>query len=77
MKRKFVDELHWIDEKAMLDMAALAQASPGVIAVNTALLFGWNVEGLLGMIIAVIGTIIPPMVILSVISFKLKDERSY
>lgn len=69
MKRKFVDELHWIDEQEMLDMAALAQSSPGAIAVNAAILVGWNVEGLLGMIVAVTGTIIPPMVILSVISF--------
>lgn len=69
MKRKFVDELHWIDEKEMLDMAALAQSSPGAIAVNAAILVGWNVEGLLGMVVAVTGTIIPPMVILSVISF--------
>ena len=69
MKRKFVDELHWIDEQEMLDMAALAQSSPGAIAVNAALLVGWNVEGLLGMVVAVTGTIIPPMVILSVISF--------
>ena len=69
MNRKFVDELHWIDEQEMLDMAALAQSSPGAIAVNAAILVGWNVEGLLGMVVAVTGTIIPPMVILSVISF--------
>lgn len=69
MKRKFVDELHWIDEQEMLDMAALAQSSPGAIAVNAAILVGWNVEGLPGMIVAVTGTLIPPMVILSVISF--------
>lgn len=69
MKKKFVDELHWIDEQEMLDMTALAQASPGAIAVNAAILVGWSVDGLLGMIVAVIGTIIPPMVILSIISF--------
>ena len=69
MKRKFVDELHWIDDQEMLDMTALAQSSPGAIAVNAAILVGWQVEGLVGMVVAVIGTIIPPMVILSVISF--------
>lgn len=69
MKRKFVDELHWIDEQEMLDMTALAQSSPGAIAVNAAILVGWRVQGLAGMIVAVVGTIIPPMVILSVISF--------
>ena len=66
MKKKFVDELHWIDEQEMLDMTALAQSSPGAIAVNAAILVGWQVEGLIGMIVAVLGTIIPPMVILSV-----------
>ena len=67
-KKKFVDELHWIDEQEMLDMTALAQSSPGAIAVNAAILVGWQVEGLLGMLIAVLGTIIPPMLILSIIS---------
>lgn len=69
MKRKFVDELHWIDEQEMLDLAALAQSSPGAIAVNAAILVGWRVCGFPGMIVAVIGTILPPMIILSVISF--------
>ena len=68
MKRKFVDELHWIDEQEMLDMTALAQSSPGAIAVNAAILVGWHVAGFAGMLAAVLGTILPPMVILSVIS---------
>lgn len=69
MKRKFVDELHWIDEQEMLDLAALAQSSPGAIAVNAAILVGWRTAGFAGMLVAVVGTILPPMVILSVISF--------
>ena len=32
MKRKFVDEFHWLEEDEMLDLAALAQASPGAAA---------------------------------------------
>ena len=60
--------MHWIDEKEMLDITALAQSSPGAIAVNVAILVGWQVDGLLGMLLAVLGTIIPPMVTLSVIS---------
>lgn len=69
MKRKFVDELHWIDEQEMLDLTALAQSSPGAIAVNAAILVGWRVAGVAGVVVAVIGTILPPMIILSVISF--------
>ena len=69
MKRKFVDELHWIEEEEMLDLAALAESSPGAIAVNAAILVGWRVAGFAGMVTAVIGTILPPMLILTVISF--------
>lgn len=69
MKRKFVDGLHWIDEQEMLDLAALAQSSPGAIAVNAAILVGWRVAGFAGMLVATIGTILPPMIILSILSF--------
>lgn len=68
MKRKFVDGLHWLTEDEMLDMTALAQSAPGAIAVNAAILVGRRVAGTVGMLVAVAGTIIPPMVILSVIS---------
>jgi len=68
MKSTFVDKLHWIDEKEMLDITALAQSAPGAIAVNAAILVGWKAAGFFGMIIAVLGTILPPMIILSVIS---------
>lgn len=69
MKKKFVDELAWIDEKEMLDFTAIAQSSPGAIAVNATVLVGWKIAGFLGMIVSVIGTILPPLVILSIISF--------
>lgn len=69
MKKKFVDELHWIDEDEMLDLTAIAQSSPGSIAVNAAILVGWRVGGAVGIAIAVLGTLLPPMLILSMISF--------
>lgn len=68
MRRKFVEEYHWISEPEMLDLTALAQSSPGAIAVNAAILVGWKVGGFAGMLAAVLGTIIPPMVIISIIS---------
>lgn len=72
MKKKFVDEFHWIEEDEMLDLTALAQSSPGAIAVNAAILVGWRVAGFWGMVTSVIGTIIPPITILSVISLFYK-----
>ena len=72
MKKKFVDELHWINEDEMLDMTALAQSAPGAIAVNAAILVGRRVAGFTGMIVSVLGTIIPPITILAVISLFYK-----
>lgn len=69
MKRKYVDELHWLDEQEMLDYTALAQASPGAIAVNAAVLVGWKIGGLAGMLLSAIGTILPPMLVLTAISY--------
>lgn len=69
MKKKYVDELGWLDEQEMLDMTAMAQSCPGPIAVNAAILVGWRVAGFSGMLVGVIATILPPMMILSVISF--------
>ena len=79
MKRKFVDELKWISEQEMLDMTALAQSSPGAIAVNAAIQVGWKIAGFPGMITAVLGTVIPPVAILSLISFfyQLFAENHY
>ena len=68
MRRRFVDQLHWLDEREMLDFTALAQSAPGAIAVNAAVLVGWRVAGFCGMLAAALGTVLPPMVILSVIS---------
>ena len=79
MKRRFVDELHWLDENEMLDMTALAQSAPGPIAVNAAIQVGWKAAGVGGMLAAVLGTVIPPLVILSVISvfYRLFADNRY
>ena len=68
MKKKFVDELHYLTEEEMLDMTALAQTAPGAIAVNGAILVGRRIAGIPGLIVAVLATILPPIVIISVIS---------
>ena len=48
MKKKFVDELHWIDEEEMLDLVAIAQSAPGAIAVNGAIVVGYKLAGIAG-----------------------------
>ena len=68
MKSKFVDEYKWITEKEMLNITAIAQSAPGAIAVNAAVVVGFRLAGFIGVLVAVLGTIIPPFIIISLIS---------
>lgn len=68
MKKRFVDRLGWLDEDEMLNLITLAQSSPGAVAVNTSMLVGRRMAGLLGMLVATLGTVLPPLITLSVIS---------
>lgn len=69
MRKKFVEKLGWIDEGEMLDITAIAQSSPGAIAVNASILIGYRTAGPAGALVTVLGTVLPPLVILSIISF--------
>lgn len=75
MRRHFVHDLKLITEQELLDMAAIAQSAPGAIAVNIAVLVGYRVSGIIGAIIMCVGTILPPLLILSVISMFYKSFR--
>lgn len=77
MKKKFVEELGWLDESEMLDITAIAQSSPGPIPINASVILGYRMQGILGSIVAVVGTSIPPIAIISVISsFYVKFRES-
>ena len=76
MKDKFVDQLHWIDEEERLDLIAIAQSSPGAVAVNGAIVVGYKLGGLPGVLVATLGAIIPPMVILSLVSLFYQAFRT-
>lgn len=76
MKKKFVDEYHWIDEEEMLDLVAIAQSAPGPIAVNGAIVIGYKLAGVPGLLMAILGTVIPPFVILSIVSLFYAAFRS-
>ena len=75
LRRKFVEELGWIDEQEMMDLTAIAQSSPGAIAVNASILVGYRVAGIPGAMLTVLGTVLPPLIIISVISLFYKAFR--
>lgn len=68
MKKKFVDTLRWIDEDEMLDIVAISQSLPGPLAVDASVLIGYRLAGIPGSIVALLSTVLPPLVILSVVS---------
>jgi chromate transporter len=75
-KKKFVEELNWLEEDEMLDITAIAQSSPGPIPVNASVILGYRMYGILGSIVALLGTIIPPFVIISLISIFYNEFKN-
>ena len=76
MRKRFVKELHWIEEEEMLDLTAIAQSSPGSIAVNASILVGYHVAGIRGALVTVVGAALPPLIIISIISVFYQIFRS-
>ncbi len=68
LKSKFVDEYGWIDDKETLDIVAIAQSMPGVMAINASIMLGYRMSGLMGTFVTLIATILPPLITMSVIA---------
>lgn len=76
MKKKYVEELHWLEEDEMLDVTAITQSVPGPLPVNASVIIGYRIAGVLGSLVAIFGTILPPMIIISVISLFYEQFRT-
>ncbi len=76
MKKKFVEELKWLEEDEMLDVTAITQSAPGPLPVNASVIIGYRMAGVAGSLTAVFGTILPPMLIISVISLFYEQFRT-
>lgn len=68
MRKRFVEDNHWIEEDEMLDIVAIAQSAPGIIAVNTSILAGYRLAGVVGALVTTVATVLPPLITISVIS---------
>ncbi|HZJ89056.1 MAG TPA: chromate transporter [Sphaerochaeta sp.] len=68
MRKKMVAQLGWINDEEMLDFVTIAQSSPGPIAVNGSLMVGYHLARTPGALVAALGTVLPPMIILSLVS---------
>ncbi len=79
IEREIIDNKKWIDEEMMLDIIAIAESTPGVLAVNCATFTGYKVAGVLGSLMATLGVIIPSFLIIVLISliFPLIIKNQY
>lgn len=68
IRKYFVQQKKIFTSEELIDMAAIAQSSPGAIAINLSVLAGYRTAGMMGAIVSCIAAVFPPLLILSVIS---------
>lgn len=76
MKKKYVEELKWLEEDEMLDVTAITQSAPGPLPVNASVIIGYRICSVIGSLTAIMGTILPPMIIISIISLFYEQFRT-
>jgi chromate transporter len=76
MRKKMVVTLNWIDDEEMMDFVTIAQSSPGPIALNGSLMVGYHLANIPGALIAGLGTVLPPMIILTLVSLGYEAVKS-
>jgi len=69
MEREFVTRRKWITEEEMIDILAVVQSLPGIIAVKASIFIGYEAAGLAGAVIAVIGLLVPSITIITLFAF--------
>lgn len=68
LQREVVDHKHWATEEELVDYYAIGQCTPGIIAVNTATFIGQKKKGVAGGIVATLGVVFPPLVIITILA---------
>ena len=75
VKKEIVEHYNWATDEEVLDMFAIGQITPGIIAVNTATFIGYKVKGVWGAIFATVGVVLPNLIIISLITTFLYKYR--
>lgn len=68
MSKEFSEDRKWISEEEMVDIVAIVQSVPGIIAVNMAILTGSRVAGLPGVLVASVGVVLPPVIVITLLA---------
>jgi chromate transporter len=73
MQRETVERRKWISDDDILEVIAIAESTPGPIAINSATFIGYKVAGVWGAVCATLGTVLPSFIIILIISFFLRQ----
>ncbi len=76
MQKEAVEKKHWASEEDVLDMVAISESTPGVLAVNMATFTGYNVGGFWGSFSATLGVVLPSFIVILIISVFYTQFRS-
>lgn len=77
IEREIVEKNKWIKSEDIIDIFAIVQSVPGVIAVNSSTFVGYRVAGLGGSIAATLGVVLPSYIVISIIALFLYNFKSY
>ncbi len=80
LRQEAVERYAWVTEEELIDMYAVAQCAPGIIAVNTSVMAGYRIAGFGGVLAAVLGQITSPMCVITIIAalfWHLTDSAAF
>lgn len=77
IQKEVVDNKQWVSDEDILDIVAIAESTPGPIAINSATFIGYKTAGVLGSFFATLGVVLPSFVIISVIAYLLQEFATY
>lgn len=77
IEREVVDRYRWIEKRDFVDLLAIAQSSPGVLAVNMSIFIGYKLRGVRGSVAAAVGNVLPSVVIILLIALFFNKFREY
>ncbi|MBQ8331296.1 MAG: chromate transporter [Clostridia bacterium] len=68
LQNEFVSKRNWIDKDEFLDMVAIAESTPGPIAINSSTYLGYRRAGVIGSTLGTLGVVLPSFIIIFIIS---------
>ena len=77
IEREVVDKYRWIEKRDFVDLLAIAQSSPGVLAVNMSIFIGYKLRGVRGSVAAAVGNVLPSVIIILLIALFFNRFREY